>query len=54
MVSEHRKRGFDEDLLSSTFNIASWGNGFVAILAGFLAQVAAGKFILFTILSSIL
>ena len=41
MVSEHRKRGFDESLLASTFSIASWGNGFSAILAGFLAQVAA-------------
>lgn len=41
MVSEHRKRGFDESLLASTFSIASWGNGFSAILAGFLAQIAA-------------
>lgn len=41
MVSEHRKRGFDENLLASTFSIASWGNGFSAILAGFLAQIAA-------------
>lgn len=40
MVSEHRKRGFDEKLLSSTFSISSWGNGAIAILAGFLAQVA--------------
>lgn len=42
MVSEHRKRGFSEELLSSTFAIASWGNGVTAIIAGFLAQVAAG------------
>eukprot|EP01038_Epipyxis_sp_PR26KG_P004946 gene4946-6919_t len=41
MVSEHRKRGFDEELLSSTFSIASWGNGFMAIFAGFLAQFAS-------------
>jgi len=41
MVSEHRKRGFDESLLASTFSIASWGNGVSAILAGFLAQIAA-------------
>jgi MFS transporter, MFS domain-containing protein family, molybdate-anion transporter len=27
MVSEHRKRGFSEDLLTSTFGITSWGNG---------------------------
>ena len=39
MVSEHRKRKFDERLLSGTFSIASWGNGFVAIAAGFFAQV---------------
>jgi MFS family permease len=41
MVSEHRKRKFDERLLSGTFSIASWGNGFVAIGAGFLAQMSA-------------
>jgi MFS family permease len=45
MVSEHRKRGFEEEWLASTFSIASWGNGFGAILAGLLAQVAAGKFL---------
>ena len=44
MVSEHRKRGFDETLLSSTFSISSWGNGFVAIFAGFLAQYSSGKY----------
>lgn len=43
MVTEHRKRGFDESWLASTFNISSWGNGFGAILAGFLAQGAAGN-----------
>lgn len=48
MISEHRKRGFDERLLSSTFSIASWGNGFVAIAAGFLAQFAAGKLFCYT------
>jgi hypothetical protein len=42
MVSEHRKRGFREELLASTFGISSWGNGIVAILAGFLAQLSAG------------
>ena len=41
MVTEHRRRGFPEELLSSTFSICSWGNGVVAIVAGFLAQVAA-------------
>ena len=42
MVSEHRRRGFPEEWLTSTFGIASWGNGFVAIIAGFMAQAAAG------------
>ncbi len=42
MVSEHRKRGFREEWLSSTFSISSWGNGFIAICAGFLAQIASG------------
>ena len=41
MVSEHRKNGFDEELLSSTFAISSWGNGIVAIAAGIFAQVAS-------------
>ena len=41
MVSEHRKRGFSEELLSSTFAISSWGNGVVAIMAGVFAQLAA-------------
>lgn len=45
MVSEHRKRGFEESWLASTFSISSWGNGFGAILAGLLAQVAAGMII---------
>lgn len=44
MVAEHRKRGYPETLLSSTFSISSWGNGFVAILAGFLAQFSAGYY----------
>ncbi len=45
MVSEHRKRGFAEEWLSSTFSISSWGNGFIAICAGFLAQAASGGLI---------
>ncbi|CAE7708509.1 mfsd5, partial [Symbiodinium microadriaticum] len=36
-----RKRGYPEEWLSSTFVIASWGNGIVAICAGFVAQIAA-------------
>ena len=41
MVTEHRRQGFPEGLLASTFGICSWGNGVVAIAAGLLAQVAA-------------
>jgi hypothetical protein len=42
MVSEHRKQGYAEELLASTFSIASAGNGLSAIFAGILAQRAAG------------
>ena len=38
MVAEHRKLGFSEPLLQSTFVVSSWGNGLVAIGAGFIAQ----------------
>ena len=41
MVAEHRKRNFPEELLASTFAISSWGNGIVAIFAGFLAQASS-------------
>ncbi len=41
MVSEHRRRGFKEEWLPHTFALASSGNGVVAILAGFIAQVSA-------------
>ena len=40
MVSEHRKRGFSDEKLSETFALCSTGNGFMAILAGFIAQVS--------------
>ena len=43
MVSEHRKRGFSEDLLVHTFSIMSWGNGLMAILAGIIAQLTSGR-----------
>jgi MFS transporter, MFS domain-containing protein family, molybdate-anion transporter len=43
MVSEHRKRGFPEAWLASTFSLSTVGNGIVAILAGIIAQVAADK-----------
>jgi len=39
-VSEHRRRGFPEDWLASTFGLAAFGNGCVAVLAGVLAQIA--------------
>ncbi len=38
MVAEHHKRQFPDDWLLSTFSIASWGNGIMAIAAGFAAQ----------------
>ena len=41
MISEHRRRGFDESWMAETFAWAAAGNGIMAILAGFLAQVAA-------------
>lgn len=44
MVSHHRKQGFPEPWLADTFSWASAGNGFVAIVAGLIAQVAADKF----------
>ena len=46
MVSEHKRQGFDDDLLSGTFSIASAGNGIMAILAGLFAQRATGSNIL--------
>eukprot|EP00667_Euglena_gracilis_P010916 EG_transcript_11126 len=44
MVTEHRRRGFPEAWLSSTFALASCGNGLVAVMAGLVAQVAADLF----------
>jgi MFS family permease len=41
MVSEHRKKGFPEELISQTNSFAASGNGLVAILAGLAAQRAA-------------
>eukprot|EP01062_Namystynia_karyoxenos_P023570 TRINITY_DN1911_c0_g1_i1.p1 TRINITY_DN1911_c0_g1~~TRINITY_DN1911_c0_g1_i1.p1 ORF type:complete len:472 (+),score=154.28 TRINITY_DN1911_c0_g1_i1:79-1416(+) len=40
MVSEHHKRGFDNQLLGSTFGLMMAGNGFIAIAAGLAAQGA--------------
>ena len=42
MVAEHRARDFPEELLTNTFSKATLGNGVVAVLAGFVAQGAAG------------
>ncbi|KAG7389391.1 hypothetical protein PHYPSEUDO_010519 [Phytophthora pseudosyringae] len=41
MVTEHRKRGFEEGLLGKTFALGSEINGVVAVAAGLVAQVAA-------------
>ncbi|DAZ99773.1 TPA: hypothetical protein N0F65_001282 [Lagenidium giganteum] len=41
MVTEHRRRGLDENLLAETFALASEANGGLAIVAGLVAQVAA-------------
>ena len=41
MVSEHRKKNIPEELLVETFSLASWGNGVIAICAGFIAQLAS-------------
>ena len=41
MVAEHRRRGFPEAWLARTFGLASAGNGFVAVIAGLLAQITA-------------
>jgi len=38
MVHEHAHRGFPSDTLSSTFSIAIFGNGVVAIIAGIVAS----------------
>jgi MFS family permease len=38
MVTEHRRRGFPESLLASTFSYAQVGNGLLAVTAGFLNQ----------------
>lgn len=38
MVAEHRRRGFSDESLQYTFSVMSWGNGAMAIVAGFVAQ----------------
>ena len=39
MTTEHRKRGFPDEWLSSTYSVGSVGNGVMAILAGVIAQL---------------
>ena len=40
MVTEHRNRKFPEEWLAQTFAFGQMGNGVVAILAGFTADIA--------------
>jgi MFS family permease len=42
LITEHRRRGFPEALLTNTFSKVTSGNAAVAILAGFVAQWSAG------------
>jgi len=44
MVYEHHKRGFSAEWLSQTFGISIFGNGVIAILAGFMASAVASTF----------
>lgn len=44
MVCEHQKQGFDSSLLASTFSNAIFGNGLVAVGAGFVANAAAANY----------
>ena len=44
MVSEHNKRGFAPELLSSTFSRATTFNGVVAVTAGLVAEFLADRF----------
>ncbi|KAL4096160.1 hypothetical protein PRIC1_009524 [Phytophthora ramorum] len=41
LVTEHRARGFPEELLGKTFALGSEINGVVAVIAGLAAQIAA-------------
>jgi len=44
MTTEHRKKGFPEKWMSTTYSQASIGNGVMAILAGIVSQVLEDKF----------
>lgn len=40
MVTEHHNRGYPSHLLGDTFRVAVWTAGTVAVVSGFLAEVA--------------
>jgi len=44
MTTEHRKKGFPEEWMSTTYSQASIGNGSMAVLAGIVSQVLEDKF----------
>jgi hypothetical protein len=43
-VCEHTKRGFDPQLLSQTFGLATFGNGLCAIVAGLVANLVSNQY----------
>jgi len=44
MIHQHFHRGFHADLLESTFDLATTGNGIIAIFAGFLASILVARY----------
>ncbi|TFJ84690.1 hypothetical protein NSK_004154 [Nannochloropsis salina CCMP1776] len=44
MVCEHNKRGFNPEWLSETFGYLTLGNGFVAVMAGLVANFFAERY----------
>lgn len=44
MVCEHKNQGFDPKLIGDTFSNAVFGNGLVAVIAGFVANYAANTY----------
>ena len=44
MVCEHKNQGFDPALVGDTFSNAVFGNGLVAVVAGFVANFAANSY----------
>jgi hypothetical protein len=53
-VSEHNKRGYEGSWLSGTFSAAVFGNGVVAIIAGIIAEWAAGLLQLTSVSGSVM